>query len=78
MNKFDLGTRESRRSFLKKASYAAPVILTFNAVPAFASHGSTPRGDDDEGETPQPFDPRPDPIDTPPSGGRTSQTGFGG
>lgn len=77
MNNFDLRTRESRRSFLKKASYAAPVILTFNAVPAFASHGSTPFGDN-EGETPRPFDPEPDPIDVPRGGGRTSQTGFGG
>jgi hypothetical protein len=76
MNNFDLRTRESRRSFLKKASYAAPVILTFNAVPAFASHGSTPCCDNDV-EAP-PFDPEPDPIDAPRGGGRTSQTGFGG
>jgi hypothetical protein len=31
---------ENRRDFLKKAVYAAPVILTLNAVPAFANNGS--------------------------------------
>jgi hypothetical protein len=31
---------ENRRDFLKKAAYAAPVILTLKAVPAFANHGS--------------------------------------
>jgi hypothetical protein len=31
---------ETRRDFLKKAAYAAPVILTLKAVPAFASNGS--------------------------------------
>ena len=31
---------ESRRDFLKKGAYAAPVILTLKAVPAFANSGS--------------------------------------
>jgi hypothetical protein len=31
---------DSRRSFLKKAAYTAPVILTLKADPAFASYGS--------------------------------------
>jgi hypothetical protein len=31
---------ESRRSFIKKAAYTAPLILTLKAEPAFASHGS--------------------------------------
>ena len=31
---------ESRRSFLKKAAYTAPVILSLKADPAFASYGS--------------------------------------
>lgn len=30
----------SRRSFLKKASYVAPAILTLPALPSFASSGS--------------------------------------
>ena len=32
--------QQSRRDFLKKAGYAAPVILTINAAPAFAKNGS--------------------------------------
>jgi hypothetical protein len=32
--------RESRRDFLKKAAYTAPVILTMSAAPAFARNGS--------------------------------------
>ncbi len=30
----------SRRDFLKKAAYVAPVIVTLSAVPAFAGSGS--------------------------------------
>jgi hypothetical protein len=30
----------SRRDFLKKAAYTAPVILTLTSVPAFATYGS--------------------------------------
>lgn len=32
--------QKSRRDFLKKAVYTAPVILTLKAVPAFATQGS--------------------------------------
>jgi len=32
--------KESRRDFIKKASYTAPAILTLNAAPAFAKNGS--------------------------------------
>ena len=38
MNKND--HQKSRRDFLKKAAYTAPVILTMKAVPAFARNGS--------------------------------------
>ena len=38
--------KENRRDFLKKAAYAAPVVLTLKAVPAFAQQGSKPRDDD--------------------------------
>jgi len=31
---------QSRRDFLKKVGYAAPAIVTLNAVPAFAGTGS--------------------------------------
>ena len=31
---------KNRRDFLKKGVYVAPVIVTLNAVPAFASSGS--------------------------------------
>ena len=33
---------ESRRGFLKKAVYVAPVIVSLNALPAFAGIGSSP------------------------------------
>jgi len=32
--------QQSRRDFLKKAAYTAPVILTITAAPAFAGQGS--------------------------------------
>ena len=32
----------SRRDFLKKVGYTAPVILTMTAAPAFAGYGSKP------------------------------------
>jgi hypothetical protein len=32
--------QQSRRNFLKKVGYTAPVILTINAAPAFAKNGS--------------------------------------
>jgi hypothetical protein len=35
-----LDTQTSRREVLKKAAYVTPVILTFPALPAFASKGS--------------------------------------
>ena len=31
---------ESRRSFIKRAAYVTPLILSLKAEPAFASHGS--------------------------------------
>jgi hypothetical protein len=43
MNMNDIDERaddESRRSFIRKAAYVAPMILTLKAVPAFASAGS--------------------------------------
>ena len=36
----DKQVSETRRDFLKKGAYAAPVILTLTAVPAFANSGS--------------------------------------
>jgi hypothetical protein len=38
MNKNDC--QQSRRDFLKKTAYTAPVILTMAAAPAFAKNGS--------------------------------------
>lgn len=32
----------SRREFVKKVAYVAPVVLTLPAIPAFASSGSSP------------------------------------
>jgi hypothetical protein len=52
---------KSRRDFLKKTAYVAPVIMTFKATSAFASYGSmrvpkVVRGDNGpgHGEGPQP------------------------
>lgn len=33
-------SNESRRSFIKKAAYIAPAVLTLKAIPAFAKQGS--------------------------------------
>lgn len=38
MSKDELGDDQTRRSFVKKAVYVAPVIVTLDAIPAFASH----------------------------------------
>jgi hypothetical protein len=38
-----LAKNQSRRSFIKKAAYIAPAVLTLNALPAFASQGSVKR-----------------------------------
>jgi len=40
---------ESRRSFIKKAAYVAPVVLTLNATPVLATYGSNHRGSDGPG-----------------------------
>ena len=34
------GEQESRRSFMKKAIYVPPTILTLQAAPAYAKYGS--------------------------------------
>ena len=53
----DLKNNESRRSFIKKAAYIGPAILTLKALPAFASQGSCrPRGNNGVGNG---FDPQP-------------------
>ena len=31
---------QSRRDFIKKSAYAAPIVLSFNAMPAMATSGS--------------------------------------
>lgn len=36
----DIKSSQSRRTFIKKAAYVAPAILTLKAIPAFASGGS--------------------------------------
>jgi hypothetical protein len=32
--------QQSRRDFIKKSAYAAPAVLSFTAMPAFATLGS--------------------------------------
>ena len=47
---------ESRRSFVKKAAYVPPAVLTLKAAPAFAKNGSAkptpPRGRGPQGNGP--------------------------
>ncbi len=52
----------SRRAFVKKAAYVAPLILTLNAAPAFAKHGSGKGKGHPHGVAPGP------PPDVPPGG----------
>lgn len=40
---------ESRRKFIKKAAYVAPVVLTLNATPAIATYGSNQKGSNGPG-----------------------------
>jgi hypothetical protein len=41
--------QQSRRNFLKKVGYTAPVILTINAAPAFAKNGSSAQSNGNNG-----------------------------
>jgi hypothetical protein len=43
------GDNQSRRSFVKKAAYLAPVIVTLDAMPAFASHECRWKDNSDNG-----------------------------
>lgn len=57
-------SNESRRSFIKKAAYIAPAVLTLKAIPAFAKQGSV-RGNNGVGNglDPQPpGDPKPNDL----------------
>jgi hypothetical protein len=40
----------SRREFVKKAAYVAPLVLTLKAAPAFAKQGSKKPGKDPRGD----------------------------
>jgi hypothetical protein len=48
MSTADRREDQSRRSFVKKAAYVAPVIITLDAMPAFASHDCRWKEDRDE------------------------------
>lgn len=50
----------SRREFIRRASYAAPVLLSLDAAPSFAQQGSGAGNMDGGGMDPQP------PVDTGP------------
>lgn len=45
---------ESRRDFVKKLAYTAPVIMTLRAMPAFAKNGSKGNNGVGNGLDPQP------------------------
>lgn len=42
---------QGRREFIKKAAYAAPVILTLKAVPSFAQSGSGRQASDGDSDS---------------------------
>ena len=44
---------ESRRDFVKKAIYVAPVVLTLAAAPAFAKTGSDKKDKDPKDKDPK-------------------------
>lgn len=46
-------TPETRRAFVKKAAYVAPVVLTLAAAPAFAKAGSEKGDKADKGDHPK-------------------------
>ena len=59
-----LGPEQTRRSFIKVATYVAPAILTLKAAPAFASPGSD-KGNNGVGngiDGQPPGDPRPNDL----------------
>ncbi len=43
MAKLDTKAQASRREFMRKAAYVAPVILTLSAAPSFCKAGSDKR-----------------------------------
>ena len=45
MSKKEIETNESRRDFMKKAAYTAPVILTMTALPTMHAVGSVVNND---------------------------------
>ena len=63
-----LDDTESRRSFVKKAAYVAPAVLTLKAIPAFASYGS-PKGNNGVGNGLDPQPPGNPPINDGPGTG---------
>ena len=48
--------QQSRRDFIKKSAYAAPVVISFSAMPAMAAPGSLlddgPEGGKDQQDEP--------------------------
>jgi hypothetical protein len=52
MSEKETQTNESRRDFIKKATYTAPVVMTMAAMPSLAAAGSVkPRCNDTGGST---------------------------
>jgi hypothetical protein len=59
----ELQHNASRRSFVKRTAYAAPVILSLKALPAFAKRGSyNPKGNNGVGNGLDPQPPGHPPI----------------
>jgi hypothetical protein len=79
MSNDDRADDQSRRSFVKKAAYIAPAMITLDAMPVFASYGSSGNtrnsGDKDEkgnngvGNGPDPQPPGNPPINDGPGTG---------
>jgi hypothetical protein len=53
--------QQSRRDFIKKSAYAAPAVLSFTAMPAFATLGSVAETPSDEPAPPPEVDDEPAP-----------------
>jgi hypothetical protein len=76
------GDEQSRRAFLKAATYVAPAILTLKATPAFAQQGSgrprRPKGNNGVGNGLDPQPPGNPPINDGPGTGPGSPGNQGG
>jgi hypothetical protein len=70
MSKDERADEQSRRSFVKKAAYIAPAMITLDAVPVFASYGCSEKGNNGVGNGYDPQPPGNPPVNDGPGTGR--------